>query len=87
MIIHLNDVGSEVARDLIRTLKRYEAPLLKHIPDYVRKVTGNKWAPATIRCTLQRHCKRCKQWSGEWDLFDNVVEGCWQLKSGLKIIG
>lgn len=87
MIVHLNDIGSEVARDLVLTLKRYDAPLLKYIPGYVKKVTGNRWAPATIRCTLQRHCKQCSQWNEQWDLFNNVVEGCWGLKKGLKIIG
>jgi len=83
--ISFDDITSEVARDLVRTLTKHKAPLLKYLPDYIRKVTGHKWAPATIRCTLQRHCRTADQYQGQWDLFERVDSGCWQLKPGLKI--
>ena len=84
--IYFDELG-EVAQDLVRTLQKYKAPLLKNLYHYVEKVTGNYRSPPTIRMALQRHCRTSKWYTNQYDLFEHVDSGCWQLKPGLKIIG
>ena len=82
--IHLEELG-EVAHDLVITLMKYDAPLLKNLYHYVPKVTGNKWPPSTIRMALQRHCHTSNWYQGKFDLFEHLDNGCWRLRPGIKI--
>jgi hypothetical protein len=91
MKLNLEDIGSEWARDLVIVLQKHDAPLLDNLYDYMKKYrrdTGRTWSPkmkSTIRCTLQRHCRKCDQYQGKHDLFENLVNGCWRLKPELEI--
>jgi len=86
MNVHLNEVKSEVARDLILTLMKYDSPLLKHLCHYVKKTTGNDWPQATLRCTLQRHCKNASQYNeNNPNLFEHLTNGCWRLRPEVKV--
>ena len=82
--IYLDELG-EVAQDLVRTLKEYDSPLLKNLYYYVPKVTGNHRSQATIRCTLQRHCRTSKWYLNQYDLFERLANGCWRLRPGINI--
>ena len=82
--IYLDELG-EVAQDLVRTLKKYDSPLLKNLYYYVPRVTGNYRSQATIRCTLQRHCRTSPWYLGGYDLFEHLADGCWRLKPGVVI--
>ena len=87
----LKDIGSVWARDLVIVLQKYDSPLLNNLYDYVKKYrrdTGRTWnnrMEATVRMTLQRHCRKCSQYQGRHDLFENLANGCWRLRPDLKI--
>ena len=83
MRINFDELG-EVAQDLVATLKIYDAPLNKHLAYYVKKVTGHVRDPATLRCTLQRHCRTSKWYKGKYDLFEHLANGCWRLRPDIK---
>ena len=84
--IFLDELG-EVAQDLARTLREYDSPLLKNLYYYVPKVTGNHRSQATIRCTLQRHCRTSKWYLNQYDLFEHLANGCWRLRTDVEIEG
>ena len=83
MMVDFAELG-DVAQDLVLTLRQYPAPLLKNLYDYVPKVTGHKRSPPTIRMALQRHCRKSPWYTGKFDLFERIDNGCWQLRPGLK---
>jgi hypothetical protein len=91
MIIALEEIGSEWARDIALVLMEHDSPLLENLYYYLKKhreKTGRGWdkkMESTVRNVLQRHCRNSSQYQGVLDLFEKLANGCWRLRPELKI--
>jgi len=82
----ISHLRSEWVRDLITVLREHPGgPTFWNLYQYLekyRKAQGRSWgrtAESTMRMTLQRHCRLCPQYQGKLDVFEKLVNGCWQL--------